>query len=248
MPSTLSQFTYAERGNLWIFTERGWRVLLLWESWKDLWLKKSEVLEKLIQFSSVVKEAFETFQGIFEDPELLEVTCKKLEEIELKADTFVQEITKDIERVFILPLDKEDAKQIVDLLDDVVDNLEQVSNRIKIYRIKISQNSTTFHDFSKLIFESINNICNCIMLINKRKITSEEFVSSIRKLHDLENEGDKIHRSILEKMLGEGAAEFGDQDPILIIKLKEVFQTLEDTLDKCEDFAVVFERLRIKYR
>lgn len=32
-----------------------------------------------------------------------------------------------------------------------------------------------------------------------------------------------------------------------IIKLKEIYQTLEDTLDKCEDLSITFDRLRIKY-
>lgn len=36
-------------------------------------------------------------------------------------------------------------------------------------------------------------------------------------------------------------------DILIIIKWKEIFQTLEDTLDKCEDIADLFERLKIKY-
>jgi uncharacterized protein Yka (UPF0111/DUF47 family) len=84
-------------------------------------------------------------------------------------------------------------------------------------------------------------------MIKDRKMESTEYDACCKSLHDLESEGDRLHREVLEKLLGEGSDDFG-KDPLSIIKWKEIFQTLENMLDKCEDISVVFSRLRIKYR
>jgi len=57
------------------------------------------------------------------------------------------------------------------------------------------------------------------------------------KLNELENQADVTLRAALTELLSDGA------DPILVIKWKEVFETLEQTTDRCEDVADVIENL-----
>lgn len=208
-------------------------------------LKKSKIFDSLVEQSLVMKESAQKFQNIVNEWKLNE-GCIILKELENKADEFVHDITNEIEKTFILPLDKEDIKEITERLDDIVDNLEQVANRLLIY--KIPESNQILKDFSTLISESVERIHNNILMIKERKIISEEFTSGIKSLHTLENQGDELHRGVLEKMMENRLSFIDGKDPISIIKWKEIFQTLEDTLDKCEDFAAIFEKLRIKYR
>lgn len=210
-----------------------------------VWFKKSKVFDNLVELSLIVKEASRVFQNILDDWGQLEKGWKTLEYLENKADDLVHIITDEIERVFILPLDKDDIKSLTESLDDVMDNIEQIANRLYIYRIK--EGNEPLKEFSKLLVQAIENIHQGILMVRDRKITSKEFAETMKMLHFLENEADKVHRVVLEEMMN-CSSSFAGNDPILIIKWKEIFQTLEDTMDRCEDFAVIFSKIRIKYR
>jgi hypothetical protein len=102
-------------------------------------------------------------------------------------------------------------------------------------------------DFSLLISRSARKVHEGILMVRERKLTSENFASCIKSLHEFENQGDKLHRKVLEDMIGKCSPDYGGENILSIIKWKEVFQTLEHTLDICEDFAAFFGILRIKY-
>lgn len=207
--------------------------------------KKSKIFDNIIQLSLIAKEAAQILKSIADNWSRLKEGYIMLEKLEGDADDLVHIITDEVEKVFILPLDKEDVKELTDSLDDIIDNMEQIVNRLYIY--KILESNQAIKDFSELILQAVQEIHKGIMLVRDRKMGSEEFVSCCEKLHDIENQGDKLHRKILEEMMGRYSPEFGGRDALSIIKWKEIFQTLEDTLDICEDFAITFGRLRIKY-
>jgi uncharacterized protein Yka (UPF0111/DUF47 family) len=48
-------------------------------------------------------------------------------------------------------------------------------------------------------------------------------------------------------MAGRSSFLVNGNDCLSILKWKEIFQTLEDTLDRCDNIAKLFARLRIKY-
>src|SRR2546425_1105433 len=60
------------------------------------------------------------------------------------------------------------------------------------------------------------------------------------KIRDLEHEADTIYRTAIAEL-------FETNNPIEIIKLKEIYETLEGALDRCADVADVFEDIALKY-
>lgn len=208
--------------------------------------KKSKIFEKFLEQSAFVKEAAQLFEKMVQDWSYLEQGCQEMEKLENRADELVHTISDDLEKTFILPLDKEDVKALTELLDDVVDNLEQVTNRLKIY--KISNSHATLIEFSKLLNQAAEQIHQSMQMVSESKTFSDELAQCYKKLHDLEEEGDALHRKTLERLLGEESSDLNGGDAISIIKWKEIFQTLEDTMDICEDVAIIIEQLKIKYR
>ncbi|MDH7512136.1 MAG: DUF47 family protein [Clostridiales bacterium] len=211
--------------------------------------KKSKILWKLAEQSEVVEEGAGVLREVMADLQQLEKACARLEILESKGDEFVHEITDEVEIFFILPLDKEDIKELTERLDDMLDGIEQVANRFYLYNL--SERNESAKKFSELILESAQQIRQGILLIKDHKFQTEDFSAICKRIHTLENQGDKLHRKILGDMMSEVTANFGQDGPfslINLIKWKEIFQMLEDILDVCEDIAVVFGKLRIKYK
>lgn len=206
--------------------------------------KKSKIFESLAIQAEMLEKAALVFKNLTEDFARLKDLAQALELLENNADKQVHVINEEIQKFFILPMDKEDIKELSEGLDDIIDNLEQVSNRLKIYQIPHTHEA--LQKFAELLYEAALEIHRSVLLIRDHKLESAEFVAAFKNLHTLENEGDKLHREVLEKLLGQNSSEF-DSDPLSVLKWKEIFQTLEDTLDICEDLAILLERLRIKY-
>ncbi len=207
--------------------------------------KKSKIFESLAKQSLIVEKAAQIFQKITHNWKQLQDICVELEALENQGDEFVHTITNEIETTFILPLDKEDIKELTESLDDIVDAIEQTANRLNIY--KIPGGNKTLEDFSALIVQAVQQIHRGILMIKENKQTSKEFISCCQNIHTLENQGDKLHRKVLGILMEDSNPDFSENGVLFIFKWKEIFQTLEDTLDKCEDVAVLFEKLRIKY-
>jgi predicted phosphate transport protein (TIGR00153 family) len=205
--------------------------------------KKTNILEKLVQQSITLEKCAEVFSRIPKEWKKRDEICDELKQIESEGDKFVHIITDEIEMVFILPLDKEDIKELSEMMDDIIDFMEQAANRLKIYNVEENKEMlSSLKEFAKLITRSVKQIRLCIELISARKIRGTEFPNNYKILHDIENEGDHLHRGILGELFRHHA-----NDALLIIKWKEIFGLLEDTLDRCEDVASLCERLRIKY-
>ena len=61
------------------------------------------------------------------------------------------------------------------------------------------------------------------------------------EVHRLENEGDQLARKAIADLFAGGG------HPIELIKWKDVYALLEETIDKCEDVANIIERITIKH-
>jgi len=61
------------------------------------------------------------------------------------------------------------------------------------------------------------------------------------KLRELEEEGDAAYSEWLGRLFDE------EKDPIVLMKWKEIYDTLEKTLDQAEDVANVLESIAIKH-
>lgn len=205
--------------------------------------KRSKIFKNFNQQSLKVKEAALAFRKIANNKNSIDQGAMALARIEQEADSLVHKITDDIEIFFILPLDKEDLKVLAESLDDIVDNLEQAGNRLAIYKVK-NHNREILRSFADLICQASNQVEKAIRLIEHHDFSKREYYQCYKKLHDIEDKGDKLHRKVLEKLMGRKS----NLNPLTVIKWKEIFQTLEETLDMFEDVSILFEKLRIKYR
>jgi hypothetical protein len=67
-----------------------------------------------------------------------------------------------------------------------------------------------------------------------------DLIEHCRKISKYEHEADTIYRKAIAEL-------FETNDPIKIIKLKEIYEVLEGALDRCADVADVFEDIALKY-
>ena len=62
------------------------------------------------------------------------------------------------------------------------------------------------------------------------------------EIHRLENQADQIGRAAVAQLFAHGI------DPMMVIRWKDIFQTLEESVDACERVANVLEGITLKQR
>lgn len=164
----------------------------------------------------------------------LEARVAKIKSLEHQGDELAHRIFNESARVFVTPLDREDIHALASSLDDVLDHIDAAAARLTLYRITAPIPSAT--DLSRILIGQTEILQEAVTKVPKR----DHVIESCIRIHALENEGDKA--------LHEGLTRIFDdvRDPILLIKQKEILETLEAATDRCEDVANVLESLILK--
>jgi uncharacterized protein len=158
-----------------------------------------------------------------------------IKEVEHAGDQITHEMFRRLNTTFITPLDREDIHDLATRLDDVLDFIEAVAERLVIYRIK--EPTSACRALAELIVAQIAAMDRCIRCLRTMDPGFHEHSVEVNRL---ENRADALLRETLAAMF-EAAG-----DPIEVIKWKEIYETLEAVTDRCEDVANVIEGIILK--
>ena len=161
----------------------------------------------------------------------------QIKKVEHACDEITHEIVRKLNQTFITPIDREDIHAIASKLDDIVDNIEYTSRRVALFRVGVPKTDHAMRQTDVLIRLSIQLEKAVAALAKNDAKTIQDCIIAI---HTLENEGDAIHYQALGHLFVE------EKDPITLIKWKEVYETLERSIDKCEDVANIIEAVMLK--
>ena len=162
---------------------------------------------------------------------------EKIKQIENQGDKMVHDVFAELNKTFITPIDREDISKLTSSLDDILDNLEAVSERLVIYEIK--KPPMYMLDFARTLRKAAFNVDEGINLLRNFK-EAKQIRDFCREIHTLENEGDQLLRKATAEL-------FTKKDPIEIIKMKELYDNMEAAIDRCEDVADVIGDILVKY-
>jgi uncharacterized protein Yka (UPF0111/DUF47 family) len=158
---------------------------------------------------------------------------KRITNIEAKGDNIVHNIIGSLDKTFVTPIDKEDIHKLAMLLDDVIDLVYATSMRLIIFKIdKIDDNIRKLTD---IIVDITGKIELGVIGVSKLRNMNRFYID----IHTLENKADDIYHTALDQL-------FNKKDAIEIIRYKNIYEFLEDTIDKCEDIANVIESIVVK--
>mgnify|MGYP006292644553 CR=1 FL=1 len=121
-------------------------------------------------------------------------------------------------------------------VDDIVDHSEEAADAIVRYRIEAPMEQATA--LGRVLAEAADEVAGALRDLRR----GNDLTSRIVELHRLENEGDRISRE------GVAALFAGGIDPMVVIRWKDVYASLERAVDACEGVAHALETLTLRAR
>jgi predicted phosphate transport protein (TIGR00153 family) len=164
----------------------------------------------------------------------LTVASKQISDLEHRGDEVIHEIFTRLNQTFITPIDPEDIHNISSALDDVMDGIEDTSHRLVSYKIDpIPANMILLAEY----------VAKCAAALEAAMIALEKsgpIMDHCIEINRLENAADELGRGAIVELFEV------EKDAIRVIKLKEVYDFFEATIDSCEDVADVLQNVVVK--
>ena len=202
------------------------------------WVKSNEK-EILVTLDNLAKKSVQISEElVIMLTDLKNAEChKKIHIIETEADQLVRDIFGELNRTFITPLDREDMLRVASKIDDTIDHIDGISARLHSYKI------TTAPPYALDMANELVNATKEVELMTSklRNIKNpSSMIEHCRKTSEIEHKVDDLYSDAITKL-------FESNDPIEIIKLKDIYEKLESASDRCVDVADVVEDIVLKY-
>ena len=203
------------------------------------WLIPREVkfFDMFDEETAILTRASSKFLAMLTEFTDLAERSKELKHEEHAADDIVEKIIKALDSSFITPFDREDIHSLGTLLDDVLDNLEETAHRFAVFRVEKPTEASVM--MARIIHECCTHIEQAVRLCRNLK-NIDSIQHHLLEIGRLENEADKIYRE------SESGLFANPPDILLLIKWRELYGWLENTVDACKDVAHVLSEIVIK--
>ena len=191
-------------------------------------------------FSRAAKNAVETartYQDLVKNFRNDHPFIQKIRDLEHEGDVITHELMDSLNRTFITPFDREDIHGLTTDIDNIVDAIQAVSDRMQMYHI-----NTQDPPLGKLA----DILERAVVEVEKAVRESADFKNARRvldfciEINRLENEGDSALSEAIQNLFR------GAKDPLEVIKWKEVYEITEAAIDRCEDVANTIEGIVVK--
>jgi uncharacterized protein len=160
--------------------------------------------------------------------------AKQMSDVEHLADEATHEIMKRLNQTFVTPFDRDDIYTLASSLDDCMDFMEEAADLIVLY--KLDGLPPRVADQVQVLQRAAELTADAMPRLRAMADLNDYWV----EVNRLENQADKAHRKLLAQLFDEVT------DPILLMKLKEVVEKLEDAADAFEKVANTVETIALK--
>ena len=202
------------------------------------WVKSNEK-EILVTLDDLAKKAVEISEALVVMlSDLKNAEChKEIHTLETQADSLVREIFSELNRTFITPLDREDMQRVASKIDDTIDHMDGIASRLHSYKI------TTTPPYALDIANELVKATKEVELMTSKLQNIKNpstMIEHCRKTSAIEHKVDDLYKDAMSEL-------FQSSDAIQIIKLKDIYESMETASDRCVDVADVVEDIVLKY-
>jgi uncharacterized protein Yka (UPF0111/DUF47 family) len=134
------------------------------------------------------------------------------------------------------PFDTGDGYALATAIDDIVDHTEQAADQLGLYGVEATMEQAV--EFADVLVAASAQIVQALRQLH----AGEDLSVTLVEIHRLENEGDRLQRDGVASLFVQGI------DPMVVIRWKDIFESLEAAVDACETVAHVLEGITLKQR
>jgi predicted phosphate transport protein (TIGR00153 family) len=161
---------------------------------------------------------------------------RAIRDAEHEGDRLTHEVINLLNRTFVTPLDRDDMYRLVTVIDDICDFVDEAADNIDAYEVQVVPEKA--RQQADVIHRAASRLHEAVQLLEGFKDSR----SQLSALRELEDEGDRLVREAIADLFRT------EQDPLTIIRWKDIHEQLEEAVDACDNAGDVLEAILVKNR
>ncbi|TML53449.1 MAG: DUF47 family protein [Actinobacteria bacterium] len=183
-----------------------------------------------VEIARLLVELLERFP--VEDGDLI----TRIKEREHEGDHLTHEVVDLLNRTFVTPFDRDDMYRLAGAIDDVCDHIDEAASNLGTYGVERVPDKAV--EQARVIHQAARNLDAAVQRLEGFKDSEAQLI----ELRRLEDDGDRLVRDAVAELFNTV------QDPIVIIRWKDIHERLEEACDALENAADVLEAILVKNR
>lgn len=202
--------------------------------------KDQELFALFRESARMVIRGGDILRTVVNDYTDLDVKMAKLTAMEHEGDRMIQELVRRLNTSFILPFDREDAFQLVQKLATTLDYITGIIDRMILY--KAGQPDERVREMVEVLYEALQLQEQAFHLLDRIEQNKKQILQCCQEISRLEKKQDLLYRNGVAYLF-----EHHENDPLAIIKWREIYENIETAQDYVEDVGELISNICIKY-
>jgi predicted phosphate transport protein (TIGR00153 family) len=161
----------------------------------------------------------------------------RIGEVERRADKFTYETVSLLHSTFITPFDRNDIHRLISGMDDILDLIQDAAESMHLFDIQSLPPASL--RMAELLESCCDRVKAAVGLLDSMD-NAPRAMQLAQEIDAFESEADSVMRAGISKLFRE------EQDVRQLIKHKNVYEYLENAIDKCQDVANVIESVVVE--
>jgi uncharacterized protein len=188
--------------------------------------------------AAVVLNTAEAYAEVARDYAHREEHIARIRQLEHDGDEIAHTTLDKLDKTFITPFDREDIQELMMHMDDVIDEIDAASKRLTLYRIDAP--TPWFVKQTEVLVAATRFVVEVVPRLRHLKKPGH-LHDCLVEIHRLENVGDDNNHAAVAELFDKHSDE-----PIYVMKWKEIYDLTERAIDRCEDIANTIEGIVLK--
>lgn len=198
--------------------------------------QKREFFDLFTQASANAREIARLLVELLETWPESRATLAAIGEAEHQGDRLTHAVIDLLNRTFVTPLDRDDMFRLATVIDDICDHVEEAADNIDAYEVR--EVPPRALEQAQVVYRAAAHLHDAVEVLDGFRDSSSHLIA----VRELENEGDRLAREAIADLFRSG------QDPLSIIRWKDIHEQIEEAVDACENAADVLEAILVKNR
>ena len=160
---------------------------------------------------------------------------ERINDCEHKGDEITRDLLQRLNSTFVTPFDREDIHALAEAFDDVVDDIQTVSQLLLLTQV-----STSLPEMAEQA-DLLVKMADEAEALTRRLESMKGCQPHLDAIDSLESEGDAVYRRILTRLYS------GELDALEVLRWKGIVEALEGALNTIEDISDVVESIVLKH-
>jgi predicted phosphate transport protein (TIGR00153 family) len=169
----------------------------------------------------------------------VQAKCQAIKDVEHRGDDITHRAFARLHTQFITPFDRAEIHRLLSRIDDVLDLADAAAERLGLY--DVDQILPEARELATVFVAQTQKMEEAVRGLRDVKKNTRSILEACKEMNVLENQADHLTRRTMAKLFTRG------NDPLEVMKWKEIIDLIEDATDRAEDVANVIEGVVLEH-